>query len=58
MVRAGVSEKTAMERSGHRTRSVFDRYNITFEKDQNEASEKLREYLDRQAVSPKIVSVK
>ena len=30
-----------MERSGHRTRSIFDRYDITSEKDQADASEKL-----------------
>jgi len=33
LVRAGVSEKPAMERTGHRTRSVFDRYDISSDRD-------------------------
>jgi integrase len=58
MVRAGISEKTAMERSGHRTRAIFDRYDITSEKDQTDASEKLNKYLDSQPVSPRVRAAK
>ncbi len=49
MVRAGVSERVAMEISGHRTRSVFDRYNIVHSSDLIEAIIKL----ERQASQDK-----
>jgi integrase len=47
MKRAGVQDKVAMEITGHRTRSVFDRYNIIDEADVRGAGERLEEYANR-----------
>lgn len=41
LVRAGVSEKIAMLMTGHKTRSVFDRYDIARTEDLRQAAEKL-----------------
>jgi len=41
LIRAGVTETVAMKITGHKTRAVFDRYNITSERDLVDAARKI-----------------
>jgi integrase len=46
--RAGVAETVIMKITGHRTRSVFERYNITDQSDTEEAGKMAEEFLTKQ----------
>jgi len=48
-IRSGTTERVVMEISGHKTRSTFDRYNITSEQDLREAAKRRRRYAQEQA---------
>jgi integrase len=55
MTRAGVSEKIAMDIAGHKTRAIFDRYNIVNEEDIREGIIKAQAHL--RAMRHKIVTL-
>jgi integrase len=55
LLRAGVPQKTAMEMSGHKTTSVFLRYDIVDEADLRQAQEKMQAWLKVDTQERKII---
>jgi integrase len=56
--KAGVSESDGMKLSGHRTNSVYKRYDIVDEADQRRAMERVQEHQQREKESRKVVPIK
>jgi integrase len=54
MVRAGIADRVAMTLSRHKTRSIFDRYNIVSESDLVLATERLQAHLGKQPTHEKV----
>lgn len=58
LVRSGVPESVAMTLTGHRTRSVFQRYNISTREDKLDALRRRHSYVEARAESAKVIPLR
>ena len=56
-MKAGIPERVAMEMSGHKTRSIFDRYHIVADSDLQEAAKRLEQTMSSQTITKTITVI-
>jgi integrase len=56
--RSGLSEGDGMELSGHKTRSIYERYNIRDDRDLTESMTRVQDHLKKEAENRKVIPLK